>query len=75
MTEGDAADKLSATHQYALVVRIAVEDSGEVTGELVDPISEKRRRFTDIATLVDEIRGWIEHVVGKTIEDAQHSAD
>lgn len=73
MTEGDQADKLSATRQFVVVVRVAIEGNGEVTGELVDPISEQRRRFTELSALVDEVRTWIEDVVGKGIDDQHHA--
>ncbi|CRZ14819.1 hypothetical protein [Mycolicibacterium neworleansense] len=74
MTEGDPADKLSATRQFVVVVRVAIEGNGEVTGELVDPISEQRRRFTELSALADEVRNWIEDVVGKAIDD-QHRTE
>lgn len=73
MTEGDQADKLSATRQFVVVVRVAIEGNGEVTGELVDPISEQRRRFTELSALVDEVRTWIEDVLGKGIDDQHHT--
>jgi hypothetical protein len=73
MTEGEQADKLSATRQFVVVVRVATEGNGEVTGELVDPISEQRRRFTELSVLVDEVRNWIEDVVGKAIDDQHHT--
>ena len=55
------------------MVRVAIEGNGEVTGELVDPISEQRRRFTELSVLVDEVRNWIEDVVGKAIDDQHHT--
>ena len=75
MSEGASTDKLSTTRQFALVVRVAIEGNGEVTGELVDPISEQRRRFTEMTTLVDEVRNWIDDVVGGAIADGRASAE
>lgn len=66
MAEGDSADKLSAKRHFVLVLRVVVEGGGKVTGELVDPSSDHRRRFNEINELVDEVRGWIDDVVRKS---------
>ncbi|WP_319453006.1 MULTISPECIES: hypothetical protein [unclassified Mycobacterium] len=63
MAEGDPADKLSAKRHFVLVLRIVVEGGGKVTGELVDPSLDRRRRFDDITDLVDEVRGWIDDAI------------
>lgn len=60
MTEGDAKDKLSAKREFVLVVRVVVEAGGKVTGELVDPFSEQRRRFAERADLVEAVDAWID---------------
>ncbi|MBT2498621.1 hypothetical protein J7E25_05895 [Agromyces sp. ISL-38] len=75
MTEGASTDKLSTKRQFALVVRVAIEGNGEITGELVDPISEQRRRFTETAALVDEVRHWIDDVVGGVSANGRPSAE
>jgi hypothetical protein len=67
MTEGDPTDRLSAKRQFVLVVRVVVDDSGKVTGELVDPLSEQRRRFTERASLIDAVRAWIDDAMGKAM--------
>jgi hypothetical protein len=63
MAEGDSADKLSAKRHFVLVLRVVVEGGGKVTGELVDPSSDRRRRFNEITELVDEVRDWIDDVI------------
>lgn len=63
MADGDSADMLSAKRHFVLVVRVLVEGGGKVTGELVDPSSDRRRRFDDVTDLVDEIRGWIDDAI------------
>ena len=65
MSEGDPTDRLSAKRQFVLVVRVVVEGRGKVTGELVDPLSEPRRRFTGRATIVDAVRVWIDDALGR----------
>jgi len=65
MTEGDSADKLSAKREFVLVLRVVVEGGGKVTGELVDPVSERRRRFNETTELVDEVRRWIDDAIRK----------
>ena len=60
MTEGDPTDKLSAKREFVLVVRVVVEAGGKVTGELVDPFSEQRRRFAERGNLVDAVSAWID---------------
>ena len=47
MTEGDPTDRLSAKRQFVLVLRLVVEVDGKVTGEIVDPLLERRQRFMD----------------------------
>lgn len=71
MTEGEQADKLSAKREFVLVLRLVVEGGETVTGELVDPISERRRRFTDTTDLIDEVRSWINDSIGKVVRDDQ----
>lgn len=63
MAEGDSAERLSARRESAMVLRIVVEAGGRVTGELVDPVSQRRRRFTQPADLVEEVRRWIDDAV------------
>jgi hypothetical protein len=60
MTEGDPADRLSAKHQFVLVLRVVVEVGGEMRGELVDPLSQQRRRFIGLESLVEAVRAWID---------------
>lgn len=75
MTDGASTERLSTKRQCALVVRVAVEATGGFTGELVDPISEQRRRFTEIPRLVDEVRSWVEDVAGGGTADARRAAE
>jgi hypothetical protein len=42
------------------VLRVVVEVGEEMRGELVDPLSEQRRRFTGLESLVDAVRAWID---------------
>ncbi len=71
MTEGDQADKLSAKREFVLVLRLVVEGDGKVTGELVDPVSERRRRFTETTDLIDEVRSWMDDAISKVVRDDQ----
>jgi hypothetical protein len=68
MTEGDP-ERLSAKRQFVLVLRVVVEVGGKVTGELVDPVSEQRRRFIGLETLVDAVRAWMDDALGSTLGD------
>lgn len=67
MTEGDPTDKLSAKREFVLVVRLVVEAGGKVTGELVDPLSQHRRRFADRAQLVDAVSAWIDDALAMAL--------
>ena len=69
MTEGDPADKLSAKREFVLVLRLVVEGDEKVTGELVDPVSERRRRFTETTDLIDEVRSWMDDAISKVVRD------
>lgn len=71
MTEGDPADKLSAKREFVLVLRLVVEGDEKVTGELVDPVSERRRRFTETTDLIDEVRSWMDDAISKVVRDDQ----
>jgi hypothetical protein len=71
MTEGDPADKLSAKREFVLVLRLVVEGGERVTGELVDPVSERRRRFTETTDLIDEVRRWMDEAISKVVRDDQ----
>jgi|SoiMethySBSTD1v2_1073268.scaffolds.fasta_scaffold6851514_1 hypothetical protein len=71
MTEGDSAEKLSAKREFVIVVRLVVGGGGTVTGELMDPVSDRRRRFTDVDNLIDGIRRWADDAVGKVLRDDQ----
>jgi hypothetical protein len=64
MTEGDPPDRLSAKHQFVLVLRAVVEVDEEIRGELVDPLSQQRRRFTGLESLVDGVRAWTDDARG-----------
>jgi hypothetical protein len=54
------------------VVRV-VEGSRKVTGELVDPISEQRRRFTERASLIDAVCEWIDGALEEALRDEKKS--
>lgn len=69
MTEGDEADKLSAKREFVLVLRLVVEGGERVTGELVDPVSERRRRFIETTDLIDEVRRWMDDAISKVVRD------
>jgi hypothetical protein len=36
----------------------------EMRGELVDPLSQRQRRFTGLESLVDAVQAWIDDVRG-----------
>jgi hypothetical protein len=71
MAEGDSADKLSAKSEFVLVLRLVVDGGGKVTGELVDPVSERRRRFTEVADLVEGVRAWMADSVREVARDGK----
>ena len=68
MTEGDPTDRLSAKRQFVLVMRLVVEVDGKVTGELLDPLSQRRQRFIGLAGLADALRGWIDDALSSTFD-------
>lgn len=59
MGERADAEKLAAARQFVLVVRIVVRANGRISGEIVDSLEAKRRRFVGIAALQDAIERWI----------------
>ncbi|GAB93891.1 hypothetical protein GORHZ_247_00290 [Gordonia rhizosphera NBRC 16068] len=69
MTEGEPEDRLSAKRQFVLVLRVVVDEGGKVAGELVDPLSKRRQRFTR-ETLVGAIRAWIDEVLTGTAQES-----
>jgi hypothetical protein len=71
MTEGVPPDRLSAKHQFVLVVRLVVEVDGKVTGELVDPLSQRRQRFIGLARLADALRVWIDDALSSTVRESR----
>jgi len=75
MKEVHSADKLSARRELVLVLRIVVEDGGKATGELVDPVSERRRRFSETSDLADEVRRWIDDAIRKVPRDQEGPRD
>ena len=42
--KGEPTERLSEKSQFVLVLRLVIEISGKVTGELVDPLSRRRQR-------------------------------
>lgn len=58
MTNG-RADRLSVKRHAVLVVRLVVEVGGDVTGELMDPLSGQKQQFTDSTHLVEALSDWI----------------
>jgi hypothetical protein len=71
MTEGDPTYRLSAKRQFVLVLRLVVEVDGKVTGELVDPLSQRRQRSTGLACLVDAVRVWIDDALSSTVRESR----
>ncbi len=69
MTEHEPADRLSTKRQFVLVVRLVVDVDGKVTAEIVDPVSERRQRFADVARLLEAVRGWIDDARGTAMRD------
>lgn len=55
----DPADKLSATRHAVLVLRLVIDLDGNVTGELMDPLTGRRRRFTGLTHVVGAVNEWI----------------
>ena len=74
MTEGDPTDRLSAKHQFVLVLRLVIEVDGKVTGELMDPLLRRRQRFIGLASLVDALREWIDDALSSTVDQMRHHA-
>lgn len=73
MAEGDpSADQLSATRQITLVLRLAVEVMGRLTGEIVDPISNRRQRFAGMTELTDAIRTHVDNAASDLAGSAEH---
>ncbi len=70
MTEGDPADRLSAKHQFVLVLRLVVEVDGKVEGELVDPLKQRHQRFIGLARLIDALYVWIDDAISSTIRQS-----
>jgi len=68
-------DRLSAKRQFVLVLRVVVEAGEEVSGELVDPMSEQRQRFAGLERLVDAVRVWIDDALGRAAQDTEQSAE
>lgn len=66
MIEGDPTDRLSEKRQFVLVLRLVVEVGGEVMGELVDPLSQRRQRFIGRACLAAALQAWVDDVVSGT---------
>ncbi|OAN36772.1 hypothetical protein [Mycolicibacterium iranicum] len=66
MGEGEPTEKLSAKRQFVLVLRVTVEDNGSISGELVDPLTEQRRRFVGLDRLVDAVRAWVDGALGSS---------
>jgi hypothetical protein len=75
MAQRDLMDRLSAKHQFVLVLRVVVEANGELSGELVDPLSEQRQRFVGLERLVDAVRVWIDNTRGRAARDTEQSAE
>ena len=75
MAPGDLTDRLSAKRQFVLVLRVVVEASGEVSGELVDPLSEGKQRFVGLERLVDAVRVWIDDALGRAARNTEQSAE
>ena len=73
MPDFASVDRLSTRRQFTLVLRVAVEVSGEVSGELIDPISEERRRFSERDVLLAQIGTWIDDVVQGALADDRRS--
>jgi hypothetical protein len=71
MTEADPADRLSAKRQFVLVLRVVVEAGEDMRGELVDPLSQQRRRFTELENLVEAVRAWIDDARGSAHDNTQ----
>lgn len=72
MTQGQhPTERLSAKRQFVLVLRVVVEGDGKVNGELVDPLSERRQRFTDTSSLVSAVRGWVDEAVSTAVGESR----
>jgi hypothetical protein len=75
MAQRDLMDRLSAKRQFVLVLRVVVEASGEVSGELVDPLSNQKQRFAGLERLVDAVRVWIHDALGRAAQDTEQPAE
>lgn len=69
----EPADRLSAKHQFVLVLRLVVEVDGKVTGELVDPLSQRRHRFIGLTRLADALRVWIDDALNSAVGESKGS--
>jgi hypothetical protein len=70
MTDGDPTDTLSAKRQFVLVLRLSVEVGGNVRGELVDPVSQRRQRFIGLECLAESLRGWVDDALSSTVRES-----
>jgi hypothetical protein len=68
MTMADPTDRLSAKREFVLVLRLIAESDGKVRGELVDPLSQRRQRFSDSTRLADAVRAWIDSALAAVRE-------
>jgi hypothetical protein len=71
MTKGDLTDRLSEKGQFVLVLRLNVEADGQVRGELVDPVSQRRQRFIGLARLADALRVWVDDALSSTLRESR----
>ena len=60
MTEGADEERLAEARQFVVILRIVVESSGNVSGEIVGPGIDTRRRFVGIATLSSALRSSLD---------------
>jgi hypothetical protein len=61
VAEPDAGEQLHRRRSLAVVVRLVVDCTGELThGEIVDELGHACARFADWEALVPAMRAWLE---------------
>jgi hypothetical protein len=73
MAVGKPADGLSTRRQFVSVIRLVVEVDGRLSGELVDPLSHRRQRFSEPGLLVEAVRLWIGDALGGVPDPTRQS--
>ena len=73
MAEGSGAERLAATRQFVVVLRLVVEAGGNILyGEVVDSRGESGHRFVGLIGLGDAVRIWLRQAMhGNGLDDEE----